>query len=661
VSFHTLLELAPDAVVVSDGDGRITVVNQQTEILFGYSRDDLLGRPIEQLVPERFHVAHRRRRLAYYAHPRMRPMGRHLELVGRRQDGSEFPIDVSLAPLDLAGKLQVISTIRDITERRRTEDALRDAQQEAVTRARELEVIFEAMADGVVVYDAAGHIVKKNRAAHALFGTQPQSEVLALPVQERVACYAPRDERGQPLPWQQWPVLRALRGEVLMGQDAMDLRVRSLHGHDRQLNVSGAPLRSAAGDIVGAVCVFRDVTDQRTEAEARLHLLQTIVQELPCAVSLVQGPDARLVLANRSGAEVWGAPWSEGQPLKAFLEEIGTRILDASGLPLPADQWPILRATQRGDVVHQQQTVLRHADGMTLPMLVNAVPLDPHAQGRGGAASGPLVLSVHEDVTAIKEAERLKDEFVALAAHELRNPMTAIKANVQLLTRRAKRGDLQTSDRWRGPLQSLQQATDRLAQLTDDLLDVTRLQAGHLELHREPQDVVVLVRRIVQQQQLTTDHHTLTMATNADPVIVDMDVQRIEQVLVNLVNNAMKYSPEGGEIMIAVRERGEQEGGVRLVELMVRDHGIGIPTAYHSRIFGRFMRADNARERQIPGTGLGLYLCRELIERHGGRIWFESKEGEGAAFFVTLPLAGEPAGATPDASQAGHEAGAMAD
>ena len=186
-------------------------------------------------------------------------------------------------------------------------------------------------------------------------------------------------------------------------------------------------------------------------------------------------------------------------------------------------------------------------------------------------------------------------------------------------------------------LQGIDQATARLVELTEDLLDVTRLQAGRLTLHLEPTDLVALASRVVTRLQMTTEHHTICVQTPQEHLVVQVDQRRMEQVLSNLIGNAIKYSPEGGMIEVTVREEAETKTAL----LCVSDHGIGIPAHQKSLVFGRFARADNARSYGIGGTGLGLYLCRELVERHGGRIWFESVEGQGSTFFVTLPIASD--------------------
>ena len=170
--------------------------------------------------------------------------------------------------------------------------------------------------------------------------------------------------------------------------------------------------------------------------------------------------------------------------------------------------------------------------------------------------------------------------------------------------------------------------------LVEDLLDVSQLQDGQLVLQRVPTDLVPLVQRLVERFQKTTTRHQLAFHPQQPSLEAAIDPPRMEQVISNLLTNAIKYSPQGGSIVVTVGT----DGADHAVEIRVQDGGIGIPLHQQARIFGRFMRADNARAAGISGTGLGLYLCRALVEQHAGRLWFESGEGEGTTFFVTIPF-----------------------
>jgi PAS domain S-box-containing protein len=535
--------------------------------------------------------------------------------------------------------------------------ALREAEREAAARARQLEAILEAMTDAVVVHDSEGQVILLNAAAeriHPLGRTVYASQTLS----QRGSQFLPRDEQGQPLPVEQWPLQRILRGEVLTGIHAVDVLVRLADRHERLMNFSGAPIRDANGGVIGSVILGRDVTEQRRleESERRLHvetearraLLQLILETLPISAYLVRGRDAQLVLANRAATTLWGASWRKDQPMGEFLRENGIRIFDRDGRPLEPVHLATLRALHRGETVLQHQETIRHPDGTALPVQVNAVALDmrqlnlsPSDEGtRPSEASEPAAIVVHQDVSVLKETEALKDVFIGLFAHELCTPIAVLTGFAQTLLAHSEHGnDTQLSLWQREALQGIDQAALQLAKLTEDLLDVTRVQAGRLELSRELTDLVALCRRVVARFQRTAAQHTLSLETSLDHLVAQVDPKRMEQVLGNLLSNAIKYSPGGGPIQVGLREVIEAQ----TAHLSVHDRGIGIPARQQAGIFGRFERADNSRPYGISGTGLGLYLCRALVEQHGGRIWFESVEGEGSTFFIALPLASEAA------------------
>jgi two-component system phosphate regulon sensor histidine kinase PhoR len=522
----------------------------------------------------------------------------------------------------------------------------------AQAQAQELDATFESIADGVVVVDRKGQIVRENSAARRLY-TALKDNPDSVHILEAL-LHA--------------PAAHALAG---MADTGTSVTIPDTLGESREYIVNASPLRlppppvaepgSASGQrkgnlaentISGAVIIWHDVTETRrllaerrarAEAEARRALLQLVIDELPSGIYLVRGHDARLVLSNRAAAEVWGAPWLEGQAMEAFLATSGIRIFREDGRPLPLAEFATLQALHTGKAVRHQQAIIRHCDGTMLPVLVNAVAINPQVllwplAGRGdenGSTAEPAALVVHQDVTALKEAERLKDEFIGIAAHELRTPIAALKGFVEMLITQTARGKGPRLADWQEEaIADIDQATARLVELIDDLLDATRLQAGRLQIHPEPVDLAALAQRVATRLQVMTERHTISVHANSEYVVINADPRRIEQVISNLISNAIKYSPNGGNIDISVDT--EMQTGMAM--LRVHDQGIGIPAQQQAHIFGRFARADNARAFGIQGTGLGLYLSRELVERHGGRIWFESVEGQGSTFFVTLPL-----------------------
>ncbi|MDQ2887982.1 MAG: ATP-binding protein [Chloroflexota bacterium] len=518
-------------------------------------------------------------------------------------------------------------------------------------RAQELNAIFESIADGVTQVDRHGAIVRENGTARHL--------------REQLQRSSNGQQAFEAL--LHIPARNALNGEE---EQSSEVTVKDGNQELRTYIVNASPLRpprnfsgplqydmqgdSAQPAASGAVVVWHDVTETRrllierrehAETEAHRAQLQMILDELPSSVYLVSGHDARLVLANHEAATLWGANWPVGLPMTDFLKQNNIRIFSNDGQELLLNQLATLRAVRNAETVHHHQEVIRHADGTTLPVLVNAVAVDARAFRVGGFHAGtrfePAALVVHQDVTALKDAERLKDEFIGIAAHELRTPLAILKGFAQTLIVQTARGKGPELNDWQmEALQGIDQATIRMVELIDDLLDVTRLQAGRLELHIEPVDIVAMLQRILKRQQITTEQHTLSLLTPLEHLVVQVDPRRIEQVLNNLLNNAIKYSPVGGNVEVTI----EEDAARQVAIVSVRDFGIGIPVEQQARVFGRFVRADNARAYGIGGTGLGLYLCRELVERHGGRIWFESQEEEGSTFHITLPLFIDPDG-----------------
>ena len=243
----------------------------------------------------------------------------------------------------------------------------------------------------------------------------------------------------------------------------------------------------------------------------------------------------------------------------------------------------------------------------------------------------------------LQELDKLKSQFLSIASHELKTPITAMSGFVQIAVRRIKRrlgAGRPTETDWKKEeetlleqLEVVQRQTSKLARLVDELLDVSRIESGRLELRVSDVDLPELVAEVMRRHQLMATKHELRL--NYDPerkLGVRGDRDHLEQVLNNLIGNAMKYSPDGGAIDVTVTRAGEQE-----VEFTVTDHGIGIHPAELMRVFGLFYRSPDRLARDVGGMGLGLYITKEIVDRHNGRIWADSEVGKGTAFHVALP------------------------
>jgi PAS domain S-box-containing protein len=374
-------------------------------------------------------------------------------------------------------------------------------------------------------------------------------------------------------------------------------------------------------------------------AHARLHSavahqrarLRTILDQLPEGMLLVEAADGCISYANAVSAELLGLPLSTlpGLPLGALLESCA--VIDAHGEPLPSEAFPAARGL-RGETVSGCELRVSRADGRRLVLWCAAVPL----RSAEGALSGVVV--VLQDITARKSLEQEKNAFLSLVSHELRTPLTAVQGNAELLQMLAARGGRLDAEPTLRILARLSDQSQRLERLTDELLDLTRLEHARLVVNRAPADLLQILTQVVESQAATTSQHHLSLVLDGLPPGQTLpgcvDEYRIEQVMSNLIGNAIKYSPAGGEIEVGIRV---MPGDSPEVVIWVKDQGIGIPQAELSRIFERFHRA-STRERSITGLGIGLYLVKEVVKLHGGQVWAESSPGAGATFFVQLPL-----------------------
>jgi PAS domain S-box-containing protein len=264
-----------------------------------------------------------------------------------------------------------------------------------------------------------------------------------------------------------------------------------------------------------------------------------------------------------------------------------------------------------------------------------------------GVAFEDGIVYAFRNLTEERALDELKGEFVATVSHELRTPLAAIYGSAQTLLR----DDIEIGeDKRQRLLQVIAQESERLARVASDILLANRIDAGRLQLETRPLDAVRLVEDVVDQMRscfAERDDVSLELVAAEPGSFVAGDEDKLRQVLINLVDNAVKYSPDGGAVEIRV------EPNVTSLRVSVSDEGLGIPHGEQQRIFGKFYRVDPQLSRGVGGTGLGLYICRELVRRMDGRMTVSSKEGEGSTFVVELPLAAAPA-AAPDAPVVQH-------
>ncbi|MEO7020478.1 MAG: ATP-binding protein [Ktedonobacteraceae bacterium] len=360
--------------------------------------------------------------------------------------------------------------------------------------------------------------------------------------------------------------------------------------------------------------------------------LRQILDQLPEGVIVTEVTSGLIRYANPVAAHILGRDLADlvGAPLQ-LPASIHQRLLRQHH-PLFFWTFAVIRALS-GETLHQVETVVVRSDGTQIPVLCSSTPLWA-AQGK---MSGAILIL--QDITAQKHLERDKNAFLSQASHELRTPLTAVLGYADLLhTFAGASGSVQLDPaELRVATTHITSQAERMAWLIDEMLDLSALDQDQLVLHVAEHNLTQILTQVVETQTTATNHQLhllLDPHMTAEDVRVRIDATRVTRAFHNMVNNAMTYSPQGGDIEIGMRLLGQPSTQVMV---WVRDHGLGIAQEDLPHVFDRFYRSATV-DRAISGLGVGLYLTKQVILRHGGRIWAESVEGRGATFFVILPL-----------------------
>ncbi|MEP7187804.1 MAG: ATP-binding protein, partial [Roseiflexaceae bacterium] len=413
--------------------------------------------------------------------------------------------------------------------------------------------------------------------------------------------------------------------------------VISMYGDETMRERVDVPALMTMGSQLGlAIANVRLYQDTRTE---RLKL-NAVINSIAEGVVLCNR-EGRLVLANQSAMELLSV---ERIPLEQSLSEMPDfyAMRDLEGDSLPVEQLPLARALS-GEVFHEYRLLSHGASGIDTVLGFSGAPVYDDENNVDGA------VVIFRDVTTSQKLERAKDDFLAVAAHELRSPLAAVRGYTDLLVRREQRRGEEDSPELRG-LNILAQQVTHMLRMVDNILDVSRIDAGQVSLQLQRVNLVAMVEQVIEQQRPIAGDRILALESDAPELLVACDPLRLRQVLTNLVGNAIRYSLAATRVLVSI---GIEPSGViaadhaaytarpaskvqtLLALIAVRDQGSGISEEQFSRLFKRYARG---RERRGEGLGLGLYLSREFVARHGGDIWAESREGQGSTFYVALPL-----------------------
>lgn len=419
-----------------------------------------------------------------------------------------------------------------------------------------------------------------------------------------------------------------------------DVVVRGLRPYATYWNLRFVPLRYQSNKVEAVITLLAETTEQVQSRRQIEDLARTAAQQATALSTIIESmaegvfvcdTTGRMVLINEVGARLFGiSPDQTTQDFRHFTTANPARYTD--GRPVPPEDSPLARGL-RGETRVDWEQIIRHPEtGDDLYLRVDYSPI----RDERGEIIGAV--SVANDITTTRRLERQREEFLSIAAHELKTPVTSIKLFAQGMLRMLQRRGTIAPERALRDLNTIVGQIERLTDLVDDLLNVSRIRTGQLEYHLAPTDLPALVRAVVERFQAQTEddaRHQLHLEVSDAIPPLHADAARLDQVLTNLLTNAFKYSPEGGTIRVTV-DLSPEPGRVRI---SVSDEGVGLTEEEISQLFMPFSRAASPAHRNIAGIGLGLYISHEIVKRHGGRIWAESKGTDrGASFIVELPL-----------------------
>jgi PAS domain S-box-containing protein len=592
-----ILETAHDAIVTGDASGRIVDFNRAAQLMFGLSYEQALGAPLTILMPERFHAAHRAGVQRFLATREPHAIGSTVELAGKRADGQEFPVELSLTTFELDGETFFAGILSDITERKRSEEALRRSQASLV-RSQQIARL------GSWEWDIPANEVTWSEELHRLYGTTPD---------EFEASYEAFLERVHPD--DRPAVEEAVSSAYASGEPfEFDHRIVRPDGQVLVLHAEGEVVLDEEGAPISMAGTGQDVTGRRRAEEDNRRL----------AAIVAQSDDA--ILAKDTEGVITG--WNKGaENLYGYTveEAIGRSISMLIPRDRAGEEWAIIAAILEGRPIDRYETFRLHKSGRRLAVWATISPIRD-SSGRVIGAS-----SIARDIGELKRTQRQLErsnaeleEFAYIASHDLQEPLRSITGFVQLLERRYSGQLDEDADRF---IEFVVGGVDRMQTLIDDLLAYSRVGRG--ELRREPVDSRLAVERALALLDGAVREADAEIDVGELPT-VDADARGLVQLFQNLVSNALKFTdgrPPRVEISAARRKN--------RWTFAVADNGIGIDVDHQERVFRMFQRL-HARE-QYGGSGIGLAICRRIVERLGGRIWCESRAEGGTVFQFTVP------------------------
>jgi PAS domain S-box-containing protein len=633
-----------DAVISTDAEGRVTFMNGVAESLTGWTQAEALS----QSLTDVFRIVNEQTRQPV-ENPALRALregiivglGNHTILIAR--DGTERPIGDSASPMldEMGNKVGAVLVFRDVTEQRRAEEV----------RAR-LAAIIDSSEDAVVSKTLDGIITSWNAGAQRLFGYTPDEAV-----GQSITLIIPPERQDE----ERTILDRLRRGERV--EHFETVRVAK-DGRRLDISLTVSPIRNPEGDIIGASKIARDITE-RTTAVLALRESEERYRRAAAEAARAAEANAKFRAFFEQGTNFAGVLALDGTVVEAnrlCLDACGFTRDEVIDKPFWECGWwnrsaalmdmvrSACRQAASGQLFRTESDYFVASGEERVVDLILAPVTDEAGHVLFVAATGTDVTERRRMEDALREQDRRKDEFLALLAHELRNPLAPIRNGLQVL----RLAGVDANPAIAEARAMMDRQLGHMVRLIDDLLDMSRINRNKMELRRSHVLLADVVSSAIETARpvIEDEGHELSVSLPQRPVLLDADLTRLAQVFSNLLTNSAKYTPRSGRIWLSAEQRGGE------VVVSVRDTGIGIPAKSLRNIFDMFSQVDRSIERNTGGLGIGLALVKGLVEMHGGSITAESEgEGKGSTFTVTLPVITDrpdaPVAEVPDNAETG--------
>jgi len=597
--FASVVYLSDDAIIGKNLKGEIISWNIGAEKIYGYHKNEIVGKHISTLVPkdrlsENSDIISQSISLG---------LTKHFETVHLKKNGETVAVSITMSPTkDISGNIIGVSlVIRDISKEKMIEEAVKQSEKKFVD-------LFNNINDIVFITDLGGRFLDFNNTAVRDLGYSKQELKNMSRVDIVAAVFAPL-------------VKERIKAVVKEGFKKFESILVSKNGLVMPVEVSSSliyyegkkAVLSSARDITERKLADQAIKKQMTELEKF-----KLVADNSSDAIVITDSNGYILYANKASEKISG--FTRKETYNKNISQLWGGHMEKS---FYENMWKTIKTDKN---IFEGELKNRRRTGEEYYVYARLYPL----LDKSGEVQ--FFVGIETDITKAKEIDKAKSEFISVASHQLRTPLTGIKWFSELLLK-GKAGNL--SDQQKDFIQQVYDSNDRMIKLVDDLLDVSHIEeVGRFRVILKPENFSEIIKELVAQQKTQAKSKGVKIVLGAGCLknkILKLDKSKLEQAFQNLLSNAIKYSPADGKITIDCKE---QEG--RFI-CFIKDEGIGIPEHQQHRVFEKFFRADNVIT-VGSGTGLGLYIAKFIIEGHDGKIWFESKENKGTTFYVSLPI-----------------------